>query len=146
MKKGLFIFALGLLFSIQTAVAQKHLMDSEVPQNVMKLYKQMYADAADSYWTDNTENYKVGFKLDDFPYEAFYTFEGKWIKTESLIDAEEMPEIIIQAINATHKNKDIGTVKRIDFPERKRLFSVELYDVAYNSIIVVYDDKGNQLK
>lgn len=140
------IFLVCMVFFSLTGFAQKHLMDSEVPQDVMKLYKQLYSEATDSYWIDNTDNYKVSFKFDDYPYESYFTFDGKWIKTEFTIDAEEMPEVIVQTINAKHKNKDIGTVKRIDLPERKRLYSIELYDVNYNSIYVVFDGNGNQLK
>jgi len=136
-------FLLMLFLSVHVGLAQKHLMDSEMPKPVIKTFRTMFTNVADHLWTEYPDCYQVSFNGDGFMYEAYFSFDGNWLRTEYTIDSEEMPEIVVQKIREVFKSFDFGMIKKVELPEQKRIFKIELYDTDYNQRFLVYDDEGN---
>ncbi len=136
-----------ILFAITLVNAQQQLMESEVPPQVTKSFHEKYPEATVVHWTKSDSEFQVQYKLDEDIFDAFFTSDGNWLRTEYTVDSEDLPDAIVNAKKSSkYKVWDISTVKVIESPKAGKNYRLEMYDMDYNQAQVVYDVKGNIIK
>ena len=122
-------------------------MESEVSQQAAKAFHEKYPNANVVSWSKNGNDYQVQYKMDEDLFDAFFSNEGSWLKTEYSIDSEELPDAVVDAKrNTKYKTWDIGNVRVTEIPVGGKTYKLEMYDMEYNQAVVMFDAKGNIIK
>jgi|GEM_PF-6149349 len=142
--KKIFSFLIGICLASQISFAQQNLMESEVPPQSSKAFHEKYPDAVILSWNKSDSDYHANYKLDDEVFDAYFSADGQWLRTESTIYSEDLPEAVITYKKSSkYKSWDIGNVKLIDTPTKGKTYKVEMYDMEYNQAQLIFDAKGN---
>lgn len=129
MKKLLFtsIFAaLGFAAFAQTNSSQP-VKKSAVPEPVIKSYmSQNSGGANDSLWEKETITiYKVKYIDNNRTYESQFNTDGKWIRTYTVIDINELPVLVVNQLKTTYPEYTI-TKAMIELSNNGKLYAVEI--------------------
>lgn len=105
-------------------------MSQSVPKNIESAFKKQYPSAMDAEWTTYSTSYEIVFSEKDVYKTATFDKTGVWIKTTSQVDAESIPQPVMNYV--TNKFGD-AAFDSAEFIETKTL-------KYYN--ITVIDNEG----
>jgi hypothetical protein len=129
MKKILFSAILSVLgyAAMAQAGTNQPLKKSAVPEPVIKSYlSQNSGGATDTIWEKETITiYKVKYIDNNRTYESQFSADGKWIKTFTIIDANELPVLVVNQLKTTYPEYGISKAM-IELSSNGKLYAVEI--------------------
>ena len=119
-----FIAMLALILVSAAFVSCDKFEDGRPAGSVLSEFERMYPDAKDVEWEPDMLNWKVSFELGTPPdvteHEAWYDRDGKWLRTESDILQNALPQVIKDALAASEYASAIlsaGDIEYVETPE-----------------------------
>lgn len=115
MKKSFFIpclLAASLIF-VLPSMAQK----TVVTDAAKKAFKAKYPTAINVKWgSESASELEAEFKLKDKDMSANFSLEGKWIETESVLTAKELPEAVTAGIKQSAPGFSVKDAAKVESP------------------------------
>lgn len=128
-------FCTGILF------AQEKLAASAVPAAVKTGFNKVYPGAKVEYWTREEGNYVAEFDQGKKEMVAFFSPDGKPVKSESRIQPAELPKEAKAYITAHYPGKKItDAVTSIDHKGGR------IYEAEVGETDLIFDANGKFLK
>lgn len=119
--------AIVLCTSATALFAQTPVKKNEVPEAVIKSYVSQNSNGVkDTVWEKEIITlYKVKHVSDNRLYESQYTSDGKWLKTYTVINQEELPVLVMNQLKTTYPE---FTIQRcmIELSNNGKLYAIEL--------------------
>jgi hypothetical protein len=114
------------VFAQNTPVSNK-IKQSEVPAEVVSAYLSQNSNGKkDTIWEkDYITIYKVKYLDENRIYESQYSSDGKWIKTYTIIEADELPVLVMNQVKTSYPEFAISRVM-IELSNNGKLYAVEL--------------------
>lgn len=122
-------YILAMIFSASTTIlaAQTPVKKSEVPDAVVKSYLSQNSNGAkDSVWEKEIITiYKVKHTSENRIYESQYSSDGKWIKTFTMINQDEIPVLVMNQLKTSYPE---FTIERsmIELSNNGKMYAIEL--------------------
>ena len=95
--------------------------DGKPSRNVRSQFSSMYPSARDVEWEPDYGNWKVSFETGTVPnvkeHEAWYDVNGNWIRTETDIFQNELPQAVKDALAASEYASPYLQIDDVDFVE-----------------------------
>ncbi len=129
MKKyyGLTLFILCVMI---TGIAHsQELKESQVPQAVKDSFTAKYSNTYvyEWEWKKKEKLYEAEFMLKGNKYEAYFTPDGQWIRTERDIKKRELPQAVKDAIaQSEYADWEIDDVEEHSTPKYEVVYEVEV--------------------
>jgi hypothetical protein len=145
MMKKLTMILVALMVS-SIGYAQVQLQDRDVPAEVTAALVRKFPEAKEVKWyKDSTGNFNGNFKykVDKYNYSLLVTPSGNINKTESDVDAANLPKAILDYLNTNYPKIQINKAKRTDILIDSKgtvLYTVELQNKLEP---LVFDANGN---
>lgn len=132
--------------SFSTVNAQK-LAPAQVPAPVMAAFNQAFPKAMDVEWKMRGTQYKVEFETGLLfrDHEVWYDANGKELRHEEEISASDLPEAVVNAINAEFPGYRTDDVERIT-QEGAVSYVVELKKLGQPEWKAAFDASGKLLE
>lgn len=111
------IFILSLTTNTITA-KEKRIQADKVPQLVQNGFKGMVHDAIIKKWMQDNSVYTVIYMQNQKKLEATFNTNGKWMNTSSIINWEEVPDVVkIGFAKCGYNDWIINGLMQIDSPD-----------------------------
>ncbi|GAF03213.1 PepSY-like domain-containing protein [Saccharicrinis fermentans] len=107
MKKQLLLISM-LMLAVTFAFAQ----NVNVPKVVKAAFDKKYPGAENPVWKKANTNFQVHFKKDT-KQQAYFSPDGKWLKTAIVIDEEELPEASVKYIQESYEEYELKQAQKI---------------------------------
>lgn len=118
----IFIFILS-----QGAIAGQHNRSGKVPAAVKEKFLLMFPAAKETTWKKEDNNdYEASFKNKSSIISASFTKDGKWLKTETVIQVRMLPHAVIFSIKKKFADYVIKEARRMENTEGNTCYKVEL--------------------
>jgi len=108
---------------------ERPVTEKEVPQVVLQAFNNSYPGATIKEYAEETEDgqifYEVSCEFEGRKIDAIYNTDGTVLAIEEVIPADELPDIIHQAIVKEFQQFSIELVEKIE-KEGKQFFEVKL--------------------
>lgn len=131
------LFALALVTA--AFVSCDKFEDGRPANPVLSEFERMYPDAKDVEWEADMLNWKVSFELGTPPavteYEAWYDRDGKWLRTESDLLENALPQVVKDALAASEYASAVLSAGDIEYVETPEGNYYQL-EVKYNGVEV----------
>jgi hypothetical protein len=121
-----------MLFSITSCQKKEQettVTENDVPQAVLQVFNQVFPGALVKEYTEEIEDgqkfYEISFEFEGRKIDAIYKQDGNVAAIEEIITAEELPDIIHQAIAKEIPQFSIQLAEKIE-KEGKQFFEVKL--------------------
>ena len=101
------------------------LMAQNVPDVVIQGFQEKYPNT-DAHWEDEDETFEAEFKMDGREATALFNSEGKWLKTEKLILAKELPKDVLTKVKKNYRNHEIEGVEWVVSASEGEYYRLEL--------------------
>jgi hypothetical protein len=117
MKKMMLCSIIMIASFISTITAKEvGIRDEKVPQIVQNEFRNKYHDAIVKKWMVNNSTYKVIYKLNSKECKSSFDADGKWLRTTSVINWENLPEAVKAGLRKTaYKDWTIYGLLQIDY-------------------------------
>ncbi len=103
------------------------LSENDVPAQVKQACQAKFPEGELKGWEKDGDNFEAEFKLNNQNYEAVFTPEGDWVKTENELLGAGVPETIMEAFkNSKYKDYEIADKEVVQTPEHDILFEIEV--------------------
>ncbi|WP_235297931.1 PepSY-like domain-containing protein [Portibacter marinus] len=142
MKRLSILFAAMVLLTI--GVKAQDDLSTNVPEAVTTAFETKYVDATDVFWEEEDGNWEAEFLLADQEYEATFTIDGSWLKTEQEVEIEDVPATITTALEADIPGFEIEEADITETPSGK-FYELDLL-VGGKEMEVVCDLDGKIIK
>src|SRR5690349_9877080 len=110
MKRIIVLLSFSLALIATTATAQLR----KVPAAVTEAMKAKYPEATNVSWDDNITNFEASFDLDGHQLKASFSKKGTWKRTEKVLTAEELPEVVKEGLSKSkYTDWEIESYKEI---------------------------------
>lgn len=138
------LLSVTMLFLMKLSFGQD-LAYSEVPEKILKEFKQAFPDAKDVSWEKKRDLYEVEFEVGFWNNDrtAWYDQQGKRVKYKADIGKKELPEAVLNAIQKNYKYYWIKDIEQY-VAEGKTTYEVELKSFT-KDWKVVFDPSGEEL-
>lgn len=143
------LFAFSILFIGNSLVAQEISAD-EVPFAVKKSFDKGFANVYDVEWEHKSareyrkiqqEHYNVEFEFENGKDgEAWYSVDGKLLKSEIEISEKELPKAILSSVKKNYNGYKIDDAEKI-FKNGKNTYKLELENRS-RDIDVFFSENG----
>jgi uncharacterized membrane protein YkoI len=145
------VAALGLVAALAAVRADEEKIDLEkVPKAVLDAVKKKFPDAKLTGASKETEGgktaYEIEFTFKDHKYEAALTEDGKFIDIDKVIDAKELPQEILKALEEKYPKAKYDVIEEVTKDDKIAEYEVELTTADGKKIEVVLDTKGKVTK
>ncbi len=143
---GIIICICNLMF-LDVGQAQE-LNESNVAGAVVNAFKSKYPNiyVYEWEWKRKLALYEAEFRLNGRKAEAFYTADGKWVKTKIELEDEELPAVIAENIHkGSYAGWEIDDVNELSTPENARFYEVELKS-GKRKVYQYFTPDGQQLQ
>lgn len=123
----LFIFLLTALISQNTF--SQELKESEVPKVVRDSFRAKYPDVYvyEWEWKKKKRVFEAEFMIEGEEYEAYFTRDGVWIKTERDIKGFEVPQNVWDSLDKTeYAHWKIDDIEEHSTPKYKLIYEIEV--------------------
>lgn len=114
-------------------------------KKITDAFSTKFSNATQVKWDKEDDNeWEAEFTMNGQEYSANFSENGEWMETEWEVAVEDVPQVVMDALQTAGENYDIEEVEIAEKPEGKRYeFVVE--DGEHNMEIVI-DTEGNVLK
>lgn len=124
-----FLLLFGPVFLYCHFVEAQELKASKVPEAVRSQLKSRYPDVFvyEWEWKKKEKLYEAEFIINGITYEAYYTAEGEWVRTERGLTKSELPEAVLESLKrSSYADREIKDVEVHSTPKHERIYEVEL--------------------
>lgn len=132
---------LSLVVSLLTISCKKDNNEKQTPQVVKTAFEKLYPDVKNAEWDTEGGNYEAGFRMNNLKYSVLFDAQGKLLKTESEINASELPQAIKDYVASNYPGKQIKGATRVVDAQDKISYEAEI-DGRY----LIFDAQGSFLK
>jgi len=130
-----------LLASFVIHVNAQKLKPKDVPQPVLKAFKDSFPNVKKSYWGKDSIHYHVGFFYLKAPGSVTYDITGKRIISEMQMPVEDLPQNIVEYVQTNYPGEVVKEAAQIITGEGMITYEVEIKDFD-----LIFDTIGNFIK
>ena len=114
----------------------------KLPEEVQNSFKKMFPDEQIKEWKLKKKKmlYEIEFLKGAEKYEAYFSQDGKWIRTEREIKKTDLPEAVLEGLKKSDfSDWQIDEVEEHLLPENKLVYEIEVeheeqeYDLYFES-------------
>jgi len=115
-----------------------------VPEAVITAFTAKYPGATEIEWEiEDTDEYEAEFELDGTEMSANFSLEGKWLVTETSIEAGSLPTFISSILDSQFSEYEVEKIELIEKPGAPKAYEVMLENESDDlKIEVVIDERG----
>lgn len=125
MKKVIYLLLTAALMS--NAVCAQKIATDQVPAPVTTAFKAKFPTATKTSWEmENANEYEAGFKLNGEDVSANFDNTGKWLETETEIEASALPTAVQSALAANFAGFKIEEASKIESVKNGSCFEAEI--------------------
>ena len=88
----------------------------DVPEAVSAGFEKKYRDAEDLEWEQSENGYEGSFYQAGTYKTALFNKAGQWLHTASLMDGDDLPDVVIDAVYEQHPASLIEDVAEVETP------------------------------
>lgn len=115
-----------------------------IPEAVQNEFKQKYPEIVKLKWQNKGDNYIAIFRMEN-QMQAYFTAEGKWIKTITMLTEEDIPESISEVIYMDYS--DYAVLEFIKIEDSKgTTFQVSMADENDEKIKLKFTEEGSLIE
>ena len=119
--KKLIVFSLSIIFSSALMAQMK------VPAMVSKEFEKKFADATHIKWgKENATEYEADFELKGKKMSANFDVNGNWKETETEININELPQVVVQSVNEKYAGAKISGASEIKKSDGKIIYEADI--------------------
>ena len=120
MKKVVFMFVAIALFCSSTFAMTP-------PKVVKDAFDAKFPTASDIKWgKESAKEWEADFKLDGIKISAVFHQDGRWLETEQVIKASDLPEAVAAAIKAKYPSWKITEADKTESAKLGAIYEVDL--------------------
>ncbi|MDP2422963.1 MAG: PepSY-like domain-containing protein [Bacteroidales bacterium] len=135
-----------LFFTLFVLTATSQNAYHKIPEKARAMFVKMHPNVTEVEWSDNFPEFLVSFYQDKNFYESFFDRPGKWLRTEHIIEYDELPEIVALVFyESGYSEYERGYVYKVEMPRKKIRYKIYVYDSNWNELELVYDAKGKMV-
>ncbi len=131
---------LGLLLASVSAFGQK-IEASQVPVAVKAAFNKQFPGIKEVKWEKEKANYEANFKENGNKMAALFDSDGKWLETETGVNASLLPAGAKEYIAQNYKGAKIKEVAKL-----KMANGDENYEAEVKGIDLIFDANGKFIK
>lgn len=139
---ALILASTGLLAFFGITIFQQK---PDIPQVVVDAFWQKYPEAKSVDWEEEGEEYEAEFKIGKVEMSANFAKSGEWLKTETEIDINSLPDAVRQGITTNFPNSEIEEAEQLELPNQALAYEVELEGTQDQEIETVFAADGRLL-
>lgn len=114
-----------------------------IPPQILATLNKLFPEAAELDLLVNENELGVSFLWQQQYYDAFFTRDGEWLRTEYIIDYEELPEQVRFVFELSeYSTWERGYAYHVTLPGRIINYKIYVYDANWNELELVYDENG----
>jgi len=113
MKKTIVVLFSGLLALIACA------QNANPPEAVSKAFSDKFGTVKGLKWDQEDDEWEAEFKMNGTEMSASFDQSGTWLETETEIKEKDLPENIMNAVNAQFEGWEIEEAEKIETPDFK---------------------------
>lgn len=129
MKTILYLFLALFLFAGSLNAYSQDLKESEVPQAIKDTFKKLHPDTYVHEWeySKKKQQYEAEFISKGIKYEAYFTGDGQWLRTERDIKQADLPQAVLASLAKTqYAAWKIDGVEEHQSPQQKLFYEIEV--------------------
>lgn len=117
-----------------------------VPLQISKAFVAKYNRGTDAEWSRDDELYKVSFVQDEIYYFAWFTQNGKWLRSEYTIEPDDLPLVVKATLKKSRfATWQTGNANILLFPNKSPEYQLFVYDSDWNELELLFDSEGKLL-
>jgi hypothetical protein len=121
-------------------------MKITVPEEVAAAFQTKFAAATEIEWgKESATEFEAEFKLDGKKMSANFDATGKWLETEAILSAEELPAPVLRTLKAQFGEYQVKKVESLEKASEPMTFEVKL-EKGETILEVVLDASGKVVK
>lgn len=119
MKKSMMILAIVLIYSCSFA--------STPPKVVSDAFTKKFPTATKVSWgKESAKEWEAEFSLDGIKISAVFFQNGKWLETEQMVKASELPKAVADAIKAKYSGWTIAEADKTESAKLGAIYEADL--------------------
>ncbi len=111
-----------------------------IPQSSVDFVKSEFPKAEDTEWEKEENDYEAEFKISGVEYSVEFDKDGKWLATEKEINAEDVPESVMNVLKEKYPDHKVEEVEYIITAEKTNLYEFELESGDKELEVLIKDD------
>ena len=133
-----------LMVLLGTSGISMVMVNENVPPTVKAAFKKKFPKAQNVEWdTDEEGEYEAEFDLLDKFISATFSEDGEWLKTETSMEVEALPQVIKDAISDQFDGYEVADIEYVEMPDVPSTYEVRLQEEEeYTTIEATFNDKG----
>lgn len=124
-----------------TIVTAQKMKEKNVPQEVVKSFKQNFKEAKDVSWEKEKDNYEAEFKTKTTEQSVLLDAKGKILETEVEIETNQLPKNVLTYIQTNYPSKKIREAAKITDAKNQTTYEAEV-----DGQDLIFDATGKFLK
>ena len=114
---------------------------SDVPAAVMATFQKMFPNTTAQWEKEKHGQLKADFNFDYHEMEVWFQNDGTWVRTKKDISASELPQKVLDYLDANYKGVEIDDMDWVESPTEKYYF-VELDRENRKDIYLKFSEAG----
>lgn len=118
--------------------------NTQAPAEAENAFKEKFPSATNVSWVAKDKNYEATFTDGGKKQKAEFNAKGKWVEGETMVDPNQLPKVIVDAVS----EKYVGyTIKEAEQVDKKVGPTVYELDIESNRKVcqVKYNAQGDQV-
>lgn len=113
-----------------------------IPQSVSDHFKTKYPSAQVHDWDKERDgSYEVEFTLDGKEWEAYYTADGSWTRTERDALRNEVPKAVWDRLAKTqYSNWKVDDIEEHQTPQQASVYEIEVKNSGQKAYVYILPD------
>ncbi len=148
MRKYFWFLLWMVLFSAFTpAIGQvKNAGLDKLPPEIKSAFIAKYAETSEISYSVIDQEVLVSFKSGDEYYDAFFDQKGKWLRTETAIVFDQLPNAIQDSLkNGEFATWQKGSIFEVKLPGNVSNFKIFVYSKDWNEMEINFDKNGKRI-
>lgn len=133
MKTGILLISILICARL---IAQR----SDLPQAIDSSFSVKYPNASNVNWYTNSFTYKIEFEAESIYYTAVYLVSGKWVKTTSTLESDQIPSKIKTIVAEKYPELEISEAEYIENNVNEKFYRINAYSPTTDYFIDVSPD------
>lgn len=114
-----------------------------IPPQILTTFNKLFPGASELDLLGNENELGVSFLWQNQYYDAFFTIDGEWLRTEFIIEYEYLPEQVRFVFELSEQSTwERGYAYQVILPDRRLNYKIYVYDANWNELEMVYDENG----
>ncbi len=141
MKRSRLIHLLAILLSLSVLPSARP--TTAEGQKLLNLFNRMYPGASQVEWSTSNNEIMVSFLRNQIYYDAFYSTDGRWIRTEHIIHFDVLPTAVKNTFaKSPYREMERGFSYLVELPRKRTLYKLYVYDEMWREIELIYNSRG----